>query len=157
MHEEISELKPHGREERTRRVADIIEGHPLYYAESSATVRDVARVMAEAKIGAIAIVDHGKLTGVFSERDLMERVVVRGLDPDDTAVSSVMTRELVVADADDDIANALQKMQAMHCRHLPVMEGDHLVGMISLTDLVPMESSPDMATLHDILGEARVD
>ena len=75
-----------------KQIAELIEGHPLILADSSDNVRDVARKMSERNIGAIAVLDSGKLVGIFSERDLMTRVVVPGLDPDDTPVSNVMTR-----------------------------------------------------------------
>ncbi len=69
-----------------KRIAEIIEGRPLYYAESSESVRDVARRMADWNVGAIAILDGETLVGIFSERDLMIRVVAAGLDPDGTAI-----------------------------------------------------------------------
>ena len=120
-------------------IAEIIQGRPLYHAESSENVRDVARQMAEKNIGAIAIVDAGNLAGVFSERDLMIRVVVPGLDADKTPVANVMTRDPLVADPIDDIPAALQKMYSVGCRHLPVVDHGNLVGMISLRDLLQID------------------
>ena len=121
-------------------IGDIIEGRPLYHATSGDRVRDVARRMSEWNVGAIAILDGGKLVGVFSERDIMTRVVVPGLDADATPVSQVMTRELVVADPNEDVNAALKKMHSLGCRHLPVVEeGKNLVGMISLRDLLQVE------------------
>src|SRR5947207_2269495 len=91
-------------------IAEIIEGHPLIHANPSDKVREVARMMAERNVGAIAVLDSGRLVGVFSERDLMARVVATGLDPDDTPVSNVMTKELIVAEAGEGVDGALQKM-----------------------------------------------
>ena len=79
-------------------IAEIIEGHPLIHANPSDNVREVARMMTDRNVGAIAVLDSGRLVGVFSERDLMARVVATGLNPDDTPVSNVMTKELIVAD-----------------------------------------------------------
>ena len=120
-------------------IAEIIEGHPLIHADPSDRVRAVARMMAERNVGAIAVLDGGRLVGVFSERDLMARVVAPGLDPEKTPVSNVMTKELIVADANDDVDDALQKMHAQKCRHLPVVRSGKLIGMLSIRDLLQVD------------------
>jgi len=102
-------------------------------------VRTVARLMAERNVGAIAVLDSGRLVGVFSERDLMARVVAAGLDPDQTPVSKVMTKELIVAEAGDGVGDALHKMQDRKCRHLPVVRSGKLIGMISIRDLLQVD------------------
>src|SRR6266516_2593141 len=94
-------------------VAEIIEGRPLIHAERSENVRKVAQKMSEKNVGAVAVLDSGKLVGVFSERDLMTRVVARGLNPEKTSVEDVMTRSLVVANPVEDIDSALQKMNSV--------------------------------------------
>jgi CBS domain-containing protein len=120
-------------------VSELIEGRPLIHAEASEKVRDVARMMSDRNVGAVAVLDSGKLVGVFSERDLMTRVVAQGLNPEKTAVSAVMTRNIVVADPADKIDSALQKMYSVGCRHLPVVDRGNLVGMISLRDLLQID------------------
>jgi CBS domain-containing protein len=122
-----------------KQIAELIEGRPLFHAESSASVRDVAKLMSEKNIGAIAILDSGRLVGVFSERDLMKRVVAAGLNPEKTLVAKVMTKELVVGRPEDDINAALQKMHSLGCRHLPVVDSGNLIGMISLRDLLEID------------------
>ena len=117
-------------------IAEIIEGHPLIHANPSDKVRDVARMMTDRNVGAIAVLDAGRLVGLFSERDIMSRVVAGGLDPDATAVSQVMTKELVVADAADSVPEALQKMNDCH---LPVIRSGHLIGMLSIRDLLQVD------------------
>ncbi len=124
-----------------KQIAEIIEGHPLFHADSSDNVRKVAQMMSEKNIGAVAVLDSGRLVGVFSERDLMGRVVARGLNPDKTAVKDVMTKSIVVAEAEEDIDSALQKMNSVGCRHLPVVDGGNLVGMISLRDLLLVDDA----------------
>ncbi len=119
-----------------KHVADIIEGRPLIHAEGSEKVRKVAEKMSEKNVGAVAVLDAGKLVGVFSERDLMNRVVARGLNPEKTTVAEVMTKSIVVAEPAEDIDSALQKMNSVGCRHLPVVDRGNLVGMISLRDLL---------------------
>jgi CBS domain-containing protein len=120
-------------------IAELIEGRPLFHAQSSQSVRDVAKMMSEKNIGAIAILDSGRLVGVFSERDLMKRVVAAGLNPEKTLVAKVMTKELVVGKPEDDINAALQKMHSLGCRHLPVVDSGNLIGMISLRDLLEID------------------
>ena len=128
-----------------KQISELIEGHPLILAQSSDNVRDVARKMSERNIGAIAVLDSGKLVGIFSERDLMTRVVAAGLDPDDTPVSNVMTRALVAARPEEEIGSALQKMQSLGCRHLPVVEEGNLIGMLSLRDLLKIDDDNNRA------------
>ncbi len=122
-----------------KQIAELIEGRPLFHANSSDSVRDVAKKMSEKNIGAIAILDSGRLVGVFSERDLMKRVVAAGLNPEKTLVANVMTKDLVVGRPDDDINAALQKMHSLGCRHLPIVDSGNLIGMISLRDLLEID------------------
>lgn len=124
-----------------KQIAEIIEGRPLIHAELSENVREVARKMSEKNVGAVAVLDSGKLVGVFSERDLMKRVVAAGLNPEKTLVEKVMTQDLVVGQPADDVDSALQKMHSVGCRHLPVVEGGNLIGMISLRDLLEIDDN----------------
>jgi CBS domain-containing protein len=122
-----------------RQIGEVIAGRPLYHAETSETVRVVVRRMAAWNVGAIAILEAGKLAGVFSERDLMTRVVAAGLDPEVTTVGNVMTRDLIVGDPSEDVPSALAKMHSVNCRRLPVVQGGSLLGMISLRDLMQID------------------
>jgi len=128
-----------------RQIGEIIEGHPLFHVPSTASVRDVARTMSERNIGAIAVLDSGKLVGIFSERDVLTRIVAEGRNPDDTRVDSVMTKDIIVAAPGDDINDALQKMHERNCRHLPVVQGGNLVGMISIRDLLQVDDDANRA------------
>ncbi|HEX9163825.1 MAG TPA: CBS domain-containing protein [Thermoanaerobaculia bacterium] len=120
-------------------IGQIIEGHPLIHVNSSDKVRDAARKMSTANVGAVAVLDSGRLVGVFSERDVMSRVVAEGLDPEKTAVSKVMTKDIVVADPKDSVDSALAKMHTVGCRHLPVVKEGNLVGMLSIRDLLEVD------------------
>jgi CBS domain-containing protein len=126
-------------------IGEIIQGHPLFHVTSTASVRDVARTMSESNIGAIAVLDAGKLVGIFSERDVVTRIVAEGRNPDETRVDSVMTKDLFVAGPDDDINAALQKMHECNCRHLPVVHRGNLVGMISIRDLLKVDDDANRA------------
>lgn len=92
--------------------------------------------MTGARVGALCIVDGDRLVGVFSERDLMTRVLVAGLDPRTTLVGEVMTRDVVTAVLDDARTKCLEQMQKRGFRHLPVLEDGRLVAMLSMRDLL---------------------
>lgn len=109
----------------------------------TATVRDAAKAMAGADCGSVMVMEGARVVGIFTERDLMKRVLLHDLDLDRVPVATVMTSELVFATARDGVAAALQSMQEHHIRHLPVMDGSELVGVLSIRDLIH-ESLEDM-------------
>ena len=97
----------------------VIQRLNLISAEPEAMVIDVAIAMSEGRIGAIPIIEGERLVGIFSERDLMTRVVVAGRDPRATRVAEVMTHEVLTAGLDESVDRCLQRMQRAGCRHLP--------------------------------------
>jgi CBS domain-containing protein len=115
---------------------NVIQRLHVIHADPSATVYEVAALMSEARIGCIPLLDGETLVGVFSERDLMTRVIVEGLDPRTTPVHSVMTREVVTAVLDDRVERCLDKMHSRGCRHLPVVADGRVIAMISMRDLM---------------------
>lgn len=128
-----------------KQIAELIEGQTLWVIDPSYNVRAAAQEMTEKNIGAVAVVDAGRLAGIFSERDIMSRVVARGLNPDNTPVEVVMSKELVVAGPDEDVDSALQKMHSIRARHLPVVDNGKLVGMVSIRDLLEMDDAQQRA------------
>ena len=92
--------------------------------------------MTEWNVGAVSILDGERLVGIFSERDLMNRVVSQSLPPADTRVEQVMTPNPVVVSADSTVEHCMQVMNQAKCRHLPVVTEGKLVGMISMRDLL---------------------
>lgn len=131
-----------------KRIGAVVEGREVYHVRVDQTVREAARYMTERRVGAVAVLDGTRLCGVLSERDIMSRVVAPGLDPDATRVADVMTRELAVAHPHESHEVGVRKMQQVGCRHLLVVEGDHLLGMVSLRDLM-------QADLHEKDEEIR--
>ncbi len=122
------------------RITDIVQDRPLHSAETGETVADVARRMASWNIGALVVLDReGNLAGVFSERDLMKRVVLRGLDPESTPIHQVMSTDLTKADEFDTLDDAMELMKRCGCRHLPVMRSGRVIGFISMRDLMLYE------------------
>jgi CBS domain-containing protein len=120
-------------------IGGVVLGRDVYNVSVEQTVRDVARYMTDRRVGAVAVLDGSRLAGIVSERDIMGRVVAKGLDPDTTHVGDVMTRDLVVATAAESHEDGLRKMKQAGCRHLPVVEADRLIGMVSQRDLLQID------------------
>ncbi len=95
--------------------------------------------MSENHIGALLVVEEGRLAGIFTERDALNRVLAEGRDPDSTPLSEVMTRDLVTLGPQAEATLALHVMNEVGLRHLPVVENDKVYGMISLRDFVGVE------------------
>lgn len=105
-----------------------------------ATVRDAAKAMAEANVGCTAVMDGNRLIGMFTERDLLKRVLLKNLNVDQVQVSEVMTKKVISAKPDDTVPTAARLMRAHHIRHLPVMTEDETVlGILSIRDLIREE------------------
>ncbi|HEX3111364.1 MAG TPA: CBS domain-containing protein [Thermoanaerobaculia bacterium] len=128
-----------------RQLAEIIEDRPLVHVGMSESVSDVARRMREKNVGAVAVLDDGRLVGIFSERDIVTRVVAENRDAAQTPIGVVMTKDLIVADPSDDIDDAVQKMLTGNCRHLPIVKGGNLLGMISIRDLLQIDDERNKA------------
>ena len=129
-------------------VRDIVGNRVLFSVEESETVAGVARRMADYHVGAILVMDRGQLRGVFSERDLMLRVVLERLDPETTPVRNVMSTKVATI---EDAASPEEAMEAMHshgCRHLPVTRTGEVVGFLSMRDLMDYELARQTEELH---------
>jgi CBS domain-containing protein len=120
-------------------IKSIVGDRETVTVERNQSIVEVAKLMAAANIGAVPVVDRGRLVGIFSERDILTRVVAAGLDAGSTAVGDVMSSELIVAAAGESYEACLQRMTQAHVRHLIVLDkvpGGHLAGILSLRDLL---------------------
>lgn len=118
-----------------RIVPDIVRDQRLITAPETITARDAARLMAANNISALMVLDGVRLRGIFTERDLALKVVAAGLDPDKVVLSQVMTRDPDTLRPDHTARSALEKMSRRGFRHLPVVDGDRVVGIVSVRDL----------------------
>ena len=110
---------------------------PAIGVPKEASVREAARIMVDNRIGAVLVYDEGQPAGIFSERDVMGRVVLAAKDPDKTTVGEVMSEPLLTVAADGDPRAALTLMLEKHIRHLPVVAADDTVlGMLSIRHLM---------------------
>jgi len=117
-------------------VPDIVERRVIASVTSDDTVFTAASRMAEANIAALVVIEaDDKLIGIITERDMTQRVVAKGLDPNTTPVSDIMTKNPDTLSPDDSAGDALELMQTRKYRHLPVAEGGICVGMVSIRDL----------------------
>lgn len=118
-------------------IRELLTGQAPLSMKGSTTALEAARAMKEAKVGSLLVVDQGgNPRGVFTERDLMVRVVVAGKKPQEVTVEEVMTTDLFTATPDRRVNEMAREMQARHIRHLPVVEDDHVIGVLSLRDLL---------------------
>ena len=118
-------------------ISEILAGHPVHCLPASATVLAAAREMSDKHIGAILVLDESRrLVGIFTERDLMLRVIVAGRAPESVRLAEVMTRELYTAGPDDRVSLVAQELQDRHIRHVPVLKDGRIVGILSLRDLL---------------------
>ena len=118
-------------------IGEIIEGRSDYFfVQGTDSVRKACEYMTEHKVGAVAVQDDdGNCCGVFSERDLLNRVVARGVNAKSTAVSEVMSPELVTARPEESCLVAAERMKDHQTRHLLVLEGKDYLGMVTQSDL----------------------
>lgn len=133
-----------------RTLRQVVQGQTVVSAPADTTVRAAAITMARHKIGAILVVDdQGRLAGLFTERDVLNRVVAQGLDPDGTQLSSVMTSVLQTASPDKPLAHALHMMFEGGFRHVPVVEDGRPVGMVSARNALGLEIQQFEKELED--------
>ena len=117
-------------------VYDLIGNQDTYRADESQSVLEVAQAMVARNIGAVPVLRDGLLVGIFSERDIMKRVVAEGLDPRSTRVDQVMTEEPLTVSPEESVENCMHLMRRHGFRHLPICDGKRLLAVISLRDLL---------------------
>jgi CBS domain-containing protein len=122
-----------------KKLRDIMRSGFLFMVQHAATVREAVQVMTAHNVGIVLVLQGDRLVGVFSERDVVRRVVDQGLDPDCTPVCDVMTAEIIVGDPDEDYQSAIRKMDQANIRHLLVVNGAQMLSMISIRDLIRVD------------------
>ena len=137
----------------------VQKGSDVVSVLSSWTVRQVAEKMIEANVGCVLVEeaegDPVKVIGIFTERDLLRRVVAAGRDPAGTTLRDVMTSPVARCELAEEVDEILDRMTDRHIRHLAVIEGDALVGMVSLRDVLRTELRDSDERLHDLGFETR--
>jgi CBS domain-containing protein len=120
-------------------VQDVLQskgGSQILSVPSGTSVLDAVKVMDKKNVGALLVIDEGKLVGIISERDIVRRLVAKVKSSRDTIVKDIMTSDLYGVTPDISTEKALMLMTEKRVRHLPVFEGEHLIGVISIGNIV---------------------
>ena len=117
-------------------IRDLLSNRTIHYVQPNQTVFEAAGYMVNSNVGAVPVLDDTKLVGIFSERDIMRRVVTEGRDPLTTHIADVMSTDLRTVTPSASSEEAMCVMQTHGVRHLPVCDGKTLVGFLSLRDLL---------------------
>lgn len=108
----------------------------IYALHSNQTVIEALELMAAKNIGAVMVVDDDRLVGIFSERDYARKGIIQGRKAKSTSISEVMTSGVYTVELTQTIEDCMELMSSKHIRHLPVMDGDRVVGLVSISDIV---------------------
>ncbi len=112
------------------------KGGVVWTVAPSATVFDAITEMAERGVGALLVISEGRLLGIISERDYTRKVILKGHSSRDMRVDEIMTGDVATATAEETVEGAMRLMTERRIRHLPIVEGERVVGVVSIGDLV---------------------
>lgn len=113
-----------------------VKGHTVWTIGPDASVYEALKLMADKDVGALLVLEGGKLAGIISERDYARKVILKGKFSKDTPVHEIMTKRLVYVRPEQTVQECMALMTDQHIRHLPVLAGEELVGLVSIGDLV---------------------
>jgi CBS domain-containing protein len=116
------------------------KGHHVLEIEADASVFEAVKQMVEANVGSLLVTEGGKITGIVTERDYLRRVTLHGRTDEDTAVREIMSSPLIVATPEMPIDECMALMTDRRIRHVPVVDGGEVVGVVSIGDLVKFKS-----------------
>jgi CBS domain-containing protein len=129
-------------------IKELLAQRELYTVTKGTTIKDVVFYMAEKGVGLVPIMDSGKLVGVFSERDLVKRVIAKNKSLDETKVEDVMSTKLIIAEANEANESVLAKMKEADTRHILIIENEKLLGVIAMRDLLELDLSVCRTTVE---------
>ncbi len=129
-------------------IKELVTNRELYTVEKGTSIKDVVYYMAGKGVGLVPIMDSGKLVGVFSERDLVKRVIAKNKSIEETKVEDVMSTKLVIADVNEANESVLAKMKEANTRHILIIENEKLIGVLSMRDLLELDLSVCKTTVE---------
>lgn len=135
-----------------RRVKRILEakGYDIWYIEPAASVYEAIHLLAEKQIGALLVMENDQLVGIFSERDYARQIILMNRSSESTKVQDIMTKEVLQVQPNAEIEDCMSLMTEKRIRHLPVVEDDKVIGMISIGDLVRAVIAEQQSTINDL-------
>ena len=136
-------------------VRDILQdkGDQVWTTREDATVYEAVGLMGKHNIGALVVVDAGdKVCGVMTERDYSRKVALKGRTSRDTKVSEIVNKPAITVGLKDSVNHCMSVMSEEHIRHLPVMDGDQLIGMVSMGDIVRWVMASQQSTIAHLQG-----
>jgi CBS domain-containing protein len=138
--------------EVTGKIGSLIEkkGGQVWSLEPTASVYDAIAMMAEKQVGALLIMERGKVLGIVSERDYARKVILKGRLSKETAVTEIMTSPVVSVTPSQTVEECMHIVTERRFRHLPVMEGGRVLGMVSIGDLVNWVISAQQETIQHL-------
>lgn len=133
-------------------VAKLLEfkGHETWSVTPQATVYEALQKMSEKETGAVLVIEEGKLVGIFTERDYARKLILKGRFSRDTAVSELMTRDVLYVDPKNSIKDCMFLMTNNRVRHLPVIDEGQLVGIVTVGDVVRQVISEQESTIEQL-------
>ncbi|MCW8803254.1 MAG: CBS domain-containing protein [Ignavibacteriaceae bacterium] len=129
-------------------IKELLANREIYTVTKGTSIKDAVFYMADRGVGLIPIMDDGKLVGVFSERDLVKRVIAKNKSLVDTKVEDVMSSNLIVAHTDEANESVLAKMKEAKIRHILIIENEKLIGVLSMRDLLELDLSVCKTTVE---------
>jgi CBS domain-containing protein len=129
-------------------IKELLSQRELYTVKKGTTVKDSVFYMAEKGVGLVPVMDEGKLVGVFSERDLVKRVIAQNKSLATTKVEEVMSTNLIIAQVNEPNESVLAKMKDANTRHILIIENEKLVGVLSMRDLLELDLSVCRTTVE---------
>jgi CBS domain-containing protein len=126
------------------------KGYAYSFIQPSATAYEALEIMAEKNIGAVLVMEQGKLVGMFSERDYARKVILKGKSSKNTSVRELMTGNPITITPRQSMHECMMLMTENHVRHLPVMDGDVLLGIVSIGDVVNSIISQQETAIQDL-------
>lgn len=127
---------------------ELLVHRELYTVNKGATIKEVVLYMAEKAVGLVPIMDSDKLVGVFSERDLVKRVIAKNKNLDETKVEEVMSTKLIIADVNEANESVLAKMKEANTRHVLIIENEKLIGVVAMRDMLELDLSACKLTVE---------
>ena len=127
-----------------------VKGGDIWSIAPRETAYRALQIMADTNVGALLVMENEKVVGIFSERDYARKVILKDKSSKNTSVSELMTREVIYIDADATLEESMALMTAKHIRHLPVLQKDRLIGLVTLGDVVKQLISDQQFAIREL-------